>query len=75
MDLIEIKEDQYLTRYNPTSGAIFNLGDPDRLLTSILPYLEMTASIKIRHSGLIRGPRDWSNWEYTAAMAKALATS
>ena len=75
LDMLELKEDRYLTRYNPDSGAIFNLGDPDRLLTSILPFLEMTATLKIRHSGLIKGPLDWSNWEYTSAMAKALATS
>ena len=75
MDLVQLKEDKYLTRYDPDTGAIINIGDPDRLLTSILPYLEMTATLRIRHSGLIKGRQDWDNWEYTTVMAKALATS
>ena len=72
IDILELKEDKYLTRYNAESGAIFNLGDPDRLLTSILPFLEMTVTLKIKHSGLIKGPQEWGNWEWTSAMAKVL---
>ena len=73
--MLELKEDKYLTRYNEESGAIFNLGDPDRLLTSILPFLEMTATLKIKHSGLIKGSQEWGNWEWTSAMAKVLESS
>ena len=65
VDLIELKEDKFLTKTNESTGAIFNLGDPDRLLTSILPYLELTATLKIRHSGIIKGKSNWNNWEYT----------
>ena len=65
INLIELKEDKYLTRCNPDTGAIFNLGDPDRLLTNILPYLEMTATLKIKHSGIIKAKSNWTNWEYT----------
>ena len=35
----------------------------------------MTAALKIRHSGLVKGREDWGNWEYTAVMAKMLASS
>ena len=73
--MLELKNDKFLTRYNADSGAVFNLGDPDRLLTSVLPYLEMTASLTIKHSGIIKGHKDWGNWEWTVAMAKALETS
>ena len=65
VDNMQIKEVRYLTRYKLNSGAVFNLDDPDRRLTSILPYLEMTASLNITHAGLLKGKQDWGKGELT----------
>ena len=35
----------------------------------------MTATLKIKHSGIIKAKSNWTNWEYTQVMAKALETS
>ena len=74
-DEISIKKDVYLTRTSTDAGAIFNVGDPDRLMTGILLFLEMTSSMVIHQGTIIRGKSSWGRWQWNEIMAQVLLKS
>ena len=72
---VEFKEHKFLTRVSESSGAMYNIGDPDRLLMYKLPFLELTAALTIRHGGIVRGKKSWYGCKWTERLSRILESS